>query len=271
MASNETPVIESTGLSVSPATEVDQDVARLQQSPGPSLISRFFATDGSGSNQSCETCITCKLNQLAEKVALETPEVTEFSQKESISEAIPLTPSVQHYEFFQIERSSCPQVIFLDSPKEAGTSRCPEPEALAAKKPRMTPPQCSSSGNGVPADPPAADLTTRRQIASDSEGEQIEIEPPIANYSSSEIGHLTDNESDRYVGSTLAEALNPPAQYSLLVASDQSSDVATVKFPEEPKVRPLGGSIRAQIKEYSGSNDSEKLPPGHPVIAFTEG
>ena len=124
----------------------------------------------------------------------------------------------------------------------------------------------------MPADPPAAFTATRGQTASDSEGvEQIEIAPPFANYSSSEIGHLSDHESDRYVGSTLAEALNPPAQYSLLVASDQSSDVATVKTPEEPRVRPLGGSSRALIKEYFGNNEPERLPPGHPVIAFTEG
>ena len=116
LASNETPATESTGLSISPATEVDQDVAQPQQSPGPSLVSRFFATDSSGSNESCETYITCKLNQLAQKVALKTTEVTEFSQKESVSEAITLTPNVQHYECFQLERSSCPQVIFLDSP-----------------------------------------------------------------------------------------------------------------------------------------------------------
>ena len=57
----------------------------------------------------------------------------------------------------------------------------------------------------------------------------------------------------------------------MLVASDQSSDVATVKVPEEPKVRPLGGSSRALIKEYFGNNEPERLPPGHPVIAFTEG
>ena len=110
LASNETPAVESTGLSISPATEVDQEVTQPQQSPGPSLVSRFFATDSSGSNESCETYITCKLNQLAEKVALETSEVTEFSQKESVSEAITLTPGVQHYEYFQLERSSCPQV-----------------------------------------------------------------------------------------------------------------------------------------------------------------
>ena len=75
---------------------------------------------------------------------------------------------------------------------------------------------------------------------------------------------------DGFVGSTLAEALNPPAQYSLLVASDQASDVATVKIPEEPEVHPLGGSSRAVIKEYFGNNEPERLPPGHPVIAFTE-
>ena len=129
LASNETPAIQSTGFSISPATDVDQEVAQPQQSPGPSLISRFFATQSSGSNESCETYITCKLNQLAVKVALETSEVTEFSQQESFSEAITLTPSVQHYKYFQLERSSCPQIAVLDSPKEARTSSCPEPEA----------------------------------------------------------------------------------------------------------------------------------------------
>ena len=83
LTSNEAPVIESTSLSISPVTTVDQEVAQPQQSPGPSLVSRFFATDSSGSNESCETHLTCKLNQLAEKVVLETSEVTEFSQKEA--------------------------------------------------------------------------------------------------------------------------------------------------------------------------------------------
>ena len=271
MGSIEAPVIESTGLSISPATSLGKEDVQPPQSPGPSLVSRFFATDSSGSNESCETCNTCKLNQLAERVALETSVVTDFSQKESISEAKTLTPSVQHYEYFHFERSSCPQVTFLDSPKELGTSSCPKPEALAAKKPRMTPPQCSSSENVTSPNPPAAKLTTYGQTASDSEGEQIEIEPPFANYSSSEIGHLTDNESDRNVGSTLAETLHPPAQYSLLVASDQSSDVATVEIPEEPKIRPLDGSSRALIRECFGNIEPERLPPDHPAIALTEG
>ena len=122
LASDETPAIESPRPSISSATEVDQEATQPQHSPGPSLVSRLFATDSSGSNESCETYITCKLNQLTEKITLETPEFAEFSQKESISEVIALTPSVQQYEYFQLDRSSHSQVTFLDSPKEAGTS-----------------------------------------------------------------------------------------------------------------------------------------------------
>ena len=84
LASDETLAIESPRLSISPATELDQEATLPQHSPGPSLVSRLFATDSSGSNESCETYLTCKLNQLTEKIALETPEVAEFSQKESI-------------------------------------------------------------------------------------------------------------------------------------------------------------------------------------------
>ena len=52
LASNETLAIESPRLSISPATEVDQEVTQPQHSPGPSMISRLFGTDSSGSNES---------------------------------------------------------------------------------------------------------------------------------------------------------------------------------------------------------------------------
>ena len=52
LASNETLAIETPGLSISPATEVDQEVTQPQHSPVPSLVSRLFATDSSGSNES---------------------------------------------------------------------------------------------------------------------------------------------------------------------------------------------------------------------------
>ena len=62
----------------------------------------------------------------------------------------------------------------------------------------MTPPQRSSSGDTVPPDPPTTELSIWRQPESCSEDEQIEIEQPFANYSSSQLGHLTDTESGRH-------------------------------------------------------------------------
>ena len=42
---------------------VDQGSSQQQSSPSLSLMSRLFATDSSGSNESCGTCITCKMSQ----------------------------------------------------------------------------------------------------------------------------------------------------------------------------------------------------------------
>ena len=65
----ETYVIEPTGHDVDQDRQACLGTLQLQETHGQSLISRFFATDSSGSNESCETNITCKMNQLAERVA----------------------------------------------------------------------------------------------------------------------------------------------------------------------------------------------------------
>ena len=110
-----------------------------------------------------------------------------------------------------------------------------------------------------------------RPDETDSEAEQANIQPHIALCSDSKIGHLTDSESSRQVGSTLAEALNPAAQYSFPEDSDRSSTITPDKLPVEDKILQLGGRIRALIKEYFAGNEPSSLPQGHPTIAFTEG
>ena len=41
---------------------MDQESPQPQPSPSQSLISKFFATDSSGSNENCGTYITCKIS-----------------------------------------------------------------------------------------------------------------------------------------------------------------------------------------------------------------
>ena len=67
--------------SVQQAESMDQGAVQLQQSPSESLISRFFATDSSGSNKSCGTYITCKMSQMEEAAARDFAEVTETAQR----------------------------------------------------------------------------------------------------------------------------------------------------------------------------------------------
>ena len=114
-------------------------------------------------------------------------------------------------------------------------------------------------------------ISNWRQQESCSDDEQVEIEPPFANYSGSDIGHITDTESGQHVGSTSAAALNPAVQYSLPETSDHSSDVTPVRVSAEPKIHPLGGSSRALVKELFGTIEPDKLPSNYPVNVFTEG
>ena len=51
----ETFVVEPTGHHVDQDKQADQGTLQLQEYPWKSLISRFSATDSSGSNESCET------------------------------------------------------------------------------------------------------------------------------------------------------------------------------------------------------------------------
>ena len=72
----ETNLVTPSEQSVQQAESMDQGAVQLLQSPSQSLISRFFATDSSGSNESCGTYITCKMSQMEESAAREFAEVT---------------------------------------------------------------------------------------------------------------------------------------------------------------------------------------------------
>ena len=78
---------------------MDQGLPQLQRSPSQSLISRFCATDSSGSDGSCGTYITCKMSQTEKAAAKDFAKVTEIAQRESISEAMELIPCIQQYEY----------------------------------------------------------------------------------------------------------------------------------------------------------------------------
>ena len=77
---------------------MDQGSSQQQASPNLSLISRFFATDSSASNESCGTYITCKMSQLADAAAKDFTEVTLTAGRKSVSEPLAFAPSVQPLE-----------------------------------------------------------------------------------------------------------------------------------------------------------------------------
>ena len=105
---------------------MDQGAPQLQRSHSQSLISRFFAIDSSGSNESCGTYITCKMSQMEEAVANHFTEITEMVQRESNVESIELTPCIQQYEYGQLQGDSHPEVVFRDPPVTDREN--PEPE-----------------------------------------------------------------------------------------------------------------------------------------------
>ena len=77
----ETNPIVSDEQSVLQAEPEDQRAEQLQQSPSPTLVSRFLATDSSASTESCGTYITCKMSQLEEAAAKDFAEVTKAAQR----------------------------------------------------------------------------------------------------------------------------------------------------------------------------------------------
>ena len=125
--------------------------------------------------------------------------ISEFTGKEIISEAIAITPSVQHYEYIRLQGNSFPQVTFLDSPKGTDDNCEPEQENLVAKKPRRAPLRCSSSAETTFLAPNTTGISNWRRTDSIGVYEQAEIEPQFANYSSYEVGHLFDTESGQHV------------------------------------------------------------------------
>ena len=92
---NETkPPSEHTGVEADPGlTTIDTPIASTQpeeltgqdksKSPSVSLISRLFGSESSGSNESCGTYITCKMNRIEEAVARESTEASEPAGRES--------------------------------------------------------------------------------------------------------------------------------------------------------------------------------------------
>ena len=96
------------------------------------------------------------------------------------------------------------------------------------------------------------------------------IPPSLGDLSESDFGRVSDAESGQNAGSTLADALKTVPDCNLLGSSDLSSVVTPVNLPGEPKDVPLGGRSRASIKEHFETSERFRLPPGHPVVAFTE-
>ena len=247
----------------------DQRSEQLQQSPSPSLVSRFLATDSSGSNESCGTYITCKMAQMEETAARDFVEVTEAAQRESISAAIAVAVNPELPSSEQIPSSSQPQVIFLDPPDSDLQGLQTGPVGPSPKRSRNS---VSETGSSFGTEPVTKDPSGTISVQS---GVRLPNRPPTPFPlfgSQSETGHEreTDSESGLNVGSTLADALKPVHDYNLPVTSEQSSVSTPHDLPRGPRDVPLGGRSRALIKEHFDNNERCRFPPGHPVVAFTE-
>ena len=96
------------------------------------------------------------------------------------------------------------------------------------------------------------------------------ILPSIGDLSESDFGRVSDSESGQNAGSTPADALKTVPDCNLRGSSDLSRVGTPVNLPGEPRDVPLGGRSRALIKEHFETSERFRLPPGHPVIAFTE-
>ena len=263
---NETePPSEHTGVEADPGlTTIDTPIASTQpgeltgqdesKSPSVSLISRLFGSESSGSNESCGTYITCKMNQMKEAVARESAEASEPAGRESVSEIF-LNPTVQDCEFSGQQVDGPPIVTFLDSPPRSAFQNSADMTDIAAKKPRVSFPSQGSGSEPLVQHSANPGVEATMTTVSESEKEQFSIQPPFSPFDDSENGLNTDTESSRQVGSTLPEALLLPSTTLLPQGESEYSDVsASDKFPIENQIPPLGGRSRALIKEYFAGN-----------------
>ena len=131
----ETNLVTPSEQSVQQAESMDQGA--VQQSPSQSLISRFFATDNSGSNESCGTYITCKMSQMEEAAARDLAEVTETAQRESFSEAMEVTLSAERPTPDLTESPRLLKVVFLDPSVPEPNNTHPAQAELLPKRPRF--------------------------------------------------------------------------------------------------------------------------------------
>ena len=209
-----------------------------------------------------------EVSQSEEAAARKLAEVTELARRESVSEPIALTPSVQSKKYYRLQENPFPEVTFLDTRVEVVNQ--PELERLdvASKMPRTSslPSHTTAATTFRPRS--FSSTTVQRLDETDSEVQRISIHLPFALNSDSDIQQLTDARSSRKLGSTLAEALNPPAQYLSPEDRDHSSTITPVKLPVEHKIHPLGGRSRARIKEYIAGNEPFNLPQGHPFAGI---
>ena len=169
------------------AEPMDQGSPRPQASPNLSLITRLFATHSSGSNESCGTYITCKMSQLEEAAAKEFAEVTEFAQRESISEPLSITPSIPQYDHNRLSETSHPVVVFLDSPKQVINDPELEYPESAEKRPQTDSLTGSSTNGTALGDLLQVGTTKKRQTVPGASGEHVNIQPPITKFSDSDF------------------------------------------------------------------------------------
>ena len=268
----ETNVVTPSEQSVQQAESMDKGAAQLQQSPSQSLISRFFATDSSGSNESCGTYITCKMSQMEEAAARDFAEVTETAQRESISEAMEVTLSAERPTPDLTESTGLLKVVFPDPSAPELSSTHPAQAELLPKCPRVTPSASVSSIGSIGTESvlPGPSTMETRQSELQGQDNPVTIPPSIGDLSESDFGRVSDSESGQNAGSALADALKTVPDCNLPGSSDLSSVVTPINLPGEPRDVPLGGRSRALIEEHFETSERFRLSPGHPVVAFTE-
>ena len=265
----DTEVVSPTERSEQQAVAMDQGATQLQQSPSQSLISQFFGTDSSGSNESCGTYITCKMSQMEQAAAKDFAEVTETAQRESVRETIEITGNAEQPSNGQTQSANCPQVVFLDPTASGLNCIQPEQTEVLPKRPRLTH-SASGSSIGINQTEQKSTGVTSSQNELQVRDSPVTLLPPFGNIRQSDFDHASDSDSGQYVGSTLADALKTIPDCNLPGSSNQSSVVTPVNPPVEPRDAPLGGRSRALIKEHFESSAKFRLPPCNPVVAFTE-
>ena len=250
---------------------MDQGSSQQQASPSLVLISSRFATDSSGSNESCGTYITCKMSQLEETAAKEFTEVTQRAVRENVSEPLVNTASAQIPESNDLPETSRPVVVFLDSPRQVIDNPELEYSQPVEKRAQSASPSGSSTAEAALRVNMPVGVTKGSQKRPGLADKHVTIQQPTANYSDSEVGHISGCESEQGMGSTLTDALHHVARRSLPETSGQESDGTADQPPVAPRPLSLGGRNRALIKECFAKNESFRLHPGNPAVVFTEG